>query len=1081
MEIVYLSNLVKNYLAYDGKTILVKCRLNSIPQKSPKVNEKYISDVTTTYGEKNISAKVKIVIWKDPQNIKYKGSSHIWKLFNEKDLRRVFLNNDELLVKGEPRKDAQGVIWINITNLVILKPNIIIGSGELEKINNCERSYYLNYVKNIGGNNRITLRTNITRGNLVHKVIEKITSNNDLKTFFSYDMSNPARESKLRSIIDDVINTDYKLDFVSIKFSKEKERYSHRFIPFYQKLEKISDETLSNLMTFFQIRELQKIVLNAKDISCEVPLDTNLGLRGQIDLLIDNKPYEIKSSYVANNNHRIQISLYLLQSLINNETSNGGLIYTNPGYVGQRLINVEISEETLEYLIYLRHKVIVERSRVYLPSTYNRQCENCHLNTRGFQFANTIFRRPCQYYCQTERYWDCYTIDESGIKSQCKLFENCIEKEEFPDVLLVDRFNKMRNLLAAETEAIKQIQNSLDSFPEKDVERYGQSITDLKVISVNNRIITLSRDSAIPALDIHFDEKITIKHSNVTKYGFQEKYIAKFKFVQANSIIIEFETNLPDIFNIKEFKFTIEKQYFEIIFNRKLLKIIDFIQRSKKEIYQDTSDDYIDSSIENYEQTLFEEILSYNLKDQNNSHEMCEYFINYPPTILKNQISDIKKLVNLCERYGRTLVVSNNEKFLDAFTKMYEHSEQILKVNSRIEFPETSNIYEIGLNDSIDSVIKRLLKSKVVISTSNFVLDDIFFKTLTGKSDKYFFDFIIVLGAEKLLEAEVFILNSLAKQKIWVGDRLLVSRRYKSKLMKSNEHSNRYFSRLFERAKQLKAPNHYFFTKKADNINPVVADTFHEINYNLESKKKNVKLRTFIDIESKEKIEENKIFMEFNLNIEPMIKSFLITLKPERQVSPDQVSGIIYQLEKDDFISKRIGDIISIDDIDLKVIEKLPFVVDDSETDRFYNIYLRVIMNEEIIDSISELMLENKGEAETIIKYLKTETDLPENMVIISPYLAQVTRIRNELQKNKLEIPVGTPIDFAGESYELVIISTVCSNKYELIHWPLNSLHYLYSMLTMANKEIVLVGNKKTIKHIEIFNRLISDYENKDK
>ena len=91
----------------------------------------------------------------------------------------------------------------------------------------------------------------------------------------------------------------------------------------------------------------------------------------------------------------------------------------------------------------------------------------------------------------------------------------------------------------------------------------------------------------------------------------------------------------------------------------------------------------------------------------------------------------------------------------------------------------------------------------------------------------------------------------------------------------------------------------------------------------------------------------------------------------------------------------------------------------------------------------------------------------PKEIGIISPYSDQVNYI-----KSRTDIEVKTVDGFQGREKDIIIISTVRSNKWGNIGF-LRDLRRLNVAITRAKKKLIIIGNSQTLKHDETYERLI--------
>lgn len=112
--------------------------------------------------------------------------------------------------------------------------------------------------------------------------------------------------------------------------------------------------------------------------------------------------------------------------------------------------------------------------------------------------------------------------------------------------------------------------------------------------------------------------------------------------------------------------------------------------------------------------------------------------------------------------------------------------------------------------------------------------------------------------------------------------------------------------------------------------------------------------------------------------------------------------------------------------------------------------------------------LESKTAIEIVDDYLNLGID-PKDIGIISPYGDQVGII-----KNKVDVDVKTVDGFQGKEKEIIIISTVRSNKWGNIGF-LKDLRRLNVAITRAKKKLIIIGNMDTLNHDPTYKKLI-DY-----
>lgn len=99
-----------------------------------------------------------------------------------------------------------------------------------------------------------------------------------------------------------------------------------------------------------------------------------------------------------------------------------------------------------------------------------------------------------------------------------------------------------------------------------------------------------------------------------------------------------------------------------------------------------------------------------------------------------------------------------------------------------------------------------------------------------------------------------------------------------------------------------------------------------------------------------------------------------------------------------------------------------------------------------------------------------------EQVAIISPYSAQVSLINELLNEKGIKIEVGTVDGFQGREKEVIIFSAVRSNDKREIGF-LSDYRRLNVAITRAKRQLIFIGDCKTLHADELFKELISYFE----
>ena len=126
-------------------------------------------------------------------------------------------------------------------------------------------------------------------------------------------------------------------------------------------------------------------------------------------------------------------------------------------------------------------------------------------------------------------------------------------------------------------------------------------------------------------------------------------------------------------------------------------------------------------------------------------------------------------------------------------------------------------------------------------------------------------------------------------------------------------------------------------------------------------------------------------------------------------------------------------------------------------------------------------MYSNESEAKIVLKLLQ-EMDPKdrERCVVITPFISQSSLIRSLLYENNLsEVPVFLPYQAGRTSYDIAIVSFVCAGDERILRYPLTRPEVLYTILTSASKQLILVGCRDTLRQSRILGEIIDATETK--
>ena len=184
-----------------------------------------------------------------------------------------------------------------------------------------------------------------------------------------------------------------------------------------------------------------------------------------------------------------------------------------------------------------------------------------------------------------------------------------------------------------------------------------------------------------------------------------------------------------------------------------------------------------------------------------------------------------------------------------------------------------------------------------------------------------------------------------------------------------------------------------------------------------------------------------------------------------------RMNALLMEFPNAEFYNDGLESDVSVDNIALKDISNID---DDSALLFVDTCNLEKNHEKHLKDSKSII---NHVEARIALKfandYLKYGID-EKDIGIISPYADQVNIIQN-----KTNIEVKSVDGFQGHEKEIIIISTVRSNKYGEIGF-LKDLRRLNVAITRAKRKLIIIGNGDTLKSNPTYERLIEFAKIKD-
>ncbi|HHD83765.1 MAG TPA: IGHMBP2 family helicase, partial [Campylobacteraceae bacterium] len=99
-----------------------------------------------------------------------------------------------------------------------------------------------------------------------------------------------------------------------------------------------------------------------------------------------------------------------------------------------------------------------------------------------------------------------------------------------------------------------------------------------------------------------------------------------------------------------------------------------------------------------------------------------------------------------------------------------------------------------------------------------------------------------------------------------------------------------------------------------------------------------------------------------------------------------------------------------------------------------------------------------------------------EDIGIITPYAAQIKRIKKVLEEEDISVETKTVDGFQGQEKEVILISFVRANDQGEIGF-LKDARRLNVAVTRARRKLICIGDAKTLRHDKLFNEFLSFME----
>jgi len=1045
-EYVHFDELAQNPSQYSNRWIQSIACLKSNPYFSRlQGGPKYIMNL-----ESPTNAEIRLTIWeRAPDWVPFQASSpKLWAIMlgaddESRELQRLFQQGVEVFFEGYAIF-TNGVLWINIQDILIADPSTAIGPREVMGVMNCPRIYYLSYVKNITRNFLKIPNKKVSKGNIVHHITQQIIVNQELSRLSHIPKSE--RNEILRSRVSQETDTTFRIDAALHHLADTP-------------LEEVQKKSYFNLKDLLDDPEVFSF-FEGKSVQAERQINQLYGFNGVTDFLIDGKiPVEMKTSYRVYPSQILQLKVYLLASSLESGIRTGYLLHSQKAsmdgeHEGRHIHEVVLSDEDIRSILYARHRALLLRKGLSLPTTHQRDCTGCEYATEPEHRVRNVYP-PCQFYCQTERYWDCTSQGEHGeITKECALFDICPLKFSYFDTATIDHCSKMRKAIMAEGNELSFLSRQLQTLPRETLTACGQRVDHLILDGFRGYEGILTSTTAIPSLDVVPGDSVIVSTPDgkfryagiLVEYGVQQ-------------VSVQFSgTFHEDFFDYTEY--TLVKDYREKEVFRYLLKAIDYTQRNRN----------VNISYDESKRRLL------NMRNVRtyNPQAVAEDLRKKRIVALQSscQVPGAKRcaeVIGALARPSSTLVVLKNPLEIEEFVSSYPKPHELLVFNREEQFPRNPRIFEIGEDDTPEEIATKCIRCPVFVTDMGFLKSSHIFEFLKHPSRSVYFDYVIVTGAEQCFEPFFFYLRNFGYHLLMIGDAYRVAYPVRNEEARRLGLSFGPFERLVVYESYFDSDDFSVYAEPFETLPHPITKAFGKSGIDIEVRAANGSV-TFIDVQGTES-EIKSLSCRYSLKMGDTPLQYSLEIAPEQPLDSGSIEKIKNALSRESIELIQAESRIQVGAFSFSVISKEPR---GKTPDSGENVDLVIRMPVQFSETLQELLYSNEQEVRAVVDLIRSDERFRGDTAVITPFITQASLIRESLFEEGLtEVPVMVPLQASGNSYRNVILSLVNANEERIYRYPLTDLKTLYTMLTSASEQLVIIGNRDMIGQSRVFSDVI--------
>lgn len=989
---------------------------------------------------------------------------------------------EEVIARVNPNLgtyEGEQRLYLNVTDLLVRDPATTVGKGYLRSNDPCSRRSYLKYTRRVyqrdpyewDGQKKVRESSQL-RGDVVHRATEVgIDTHPDR-------FEEGWTEQQVRTLCEELLDEEFSIREALLIISGTG-------------VGDVRDHVVDIVDRLFTDERFSETLLSADSVATERPLDDRFGYQGEVDIVLDGRPYDIKTTRNPSDDrvvqHAYQLELYLFALALEQledgqriadvlaDVPTGYLVYPNVEGDAVRFEEVTLDRSRVAEFLADRNEIVTSSDPFAPPSTYDRDCDNCTLKREEWiDGPDDALPPACTYHCQNERRWPCYELEDGTVTSDCSLFERCTQRQAYRDPDRIDHFERVRAGLQAERTSRELAAGAFDRLDPDLVAESGRRIPELELAGVSGGSVVRyeSSNPVVPAFDP--GEIVQVRPTSGGR-----GYPAVYHGNDGPHYEFAFQRTGPPPGAVIDPSATYEAVPADVTakIDDQYLPYVDFAQRRG---YPATpADDGSTSASADGAETIEApgEVADY--------LDRAQVFVDVP--VREERSSDVADLVeavvstdvprpdgtgSIANEDARTLVLGADPALVDA-----AHAGQPSEDHFRMD--GTSHGEEsIEASDGSHAVQQRLLTATSIVSSVSYATSDwptrghteVFHSFTDGEfvsgvaeypdrahTDR-FFDTLVLLGAESITEPEYRFLQDVADRVVAVGDRRQRGPEMTSEQATAADLDVSQFDTGFEHFASF--PSDAGVSLQLPGHAPPALETYYAGD-EWEPLAGSIE---FLDIEGDEETTQDTIAFRTTVRASEGFGHRLVFDVTDTSANAMSVIDAFSDRERLDHtrFTPQQPAVVDGHPLYLAAVEDLQ----DEDPDR-HEIVVQVEAAE--MPQFGRALLTNRT-AERIVAQVVADRDVD---LVVTPFERHATNIRRRLlDDGHGSVRVARPGDLDGEIAEHAVVSFATANDRRIPRPAVTEPEVLYGMLS-CGRNLTLVGNGSTLQSKDLFRELI--------